>query len=49
MENRVSCKKPDCYKPEENNPYPLCVGNGNKECENCCLYVHMKGEGGYED
>ncbi len=32
-------ESPECFTPEENNPYPLCVGNGNEECGKCCLYV----------
>lgn len=27
----------ECFIPEENNPYPLCVGKGWKECEECQL------------
>lgn len=38
---------PDCYTPEPDNPYPLCIGNGKEECRQCCLYVYMEGEGGY--
>ena len=26
------------YKAEKDNPYPLCVGNDNADCENCCYY-----------
>ena len=37
--NREDDETPECFIPEENNPYPLCVGNGSKDCENCCLYV----------
>lgn len=32
-------KEPECFTPEENNPYPLCVGNGNERCKECCLYI----------
>lgn len=35
---------PDCYTPERDNPYPLCVGNGNAACEKCCLYTEMEAE-----
>lgn len=31
---------PDCYKPNT-NPYPLCIGNGNDYCKDCCLYENM--------
>ena len=30
-------EKPECYEPEKDNPYPLCVGTGRPECEECCL------------
>ena len=38
---------PKCFSPEPDNPYPLCIGNGSKDCNECCLYVHMKGEGDF--
>ena len=38
--------KADCFTPEPNNLYPLCVGNGSKECDKCCVYKDMKSEGG---
>lgn len=41
--------QPDCFTPEPDNPYPLCIGNGKEECRQCCLYVDMEGEGGYEE
>lgn len=28
---------PECFVPEQNNPYPLCVGRDKPECENCQL------------
>jgi hypothetical protein len=36
-------EKPVCYKPN-NDPYPLCVGNGSEECEKCCIYENMDEE-----
>lgn len=24
-----------CFLPEEHNPYPLCIGRGRTECEEC--------------
>ena len=45
---RQALTQPDCFTPEAANPYPLCIGSGKQECADCCLYVHMKGEGGYE-
>lgn len=45
---RQASTQPDCFTPEADNPYPLCIGSGKSECDDCCLYLHMKGEGGYE-
>lgn len=36
----------DCYTPND-NPYPLCKGNGSEKCEVCCWYENMKDDGGY--
>lgn len=33
---------PDCYTPEQDNPYPLCVGNGSAACKECSLYAEME-------
>lgn len=33
---------PPCYIPEEENPYPLCVGNGSDECEQCMIYAELE-------
>lgn len=35
---------PDCYTPEQDNPYPLCIGNGSGACGECCLYAEMEAE-----
>ena len=40
--NEKEGKEPRCFTPEENNPYPLCVGRGLEKCENCCLYADYK-------
>lgn len=45
-EYRRQIGKADCFTPEPNNLYPLCVGNGSKECDKCCVYKDMKSEGG---
>ncbi len=34
-------EKPLCYDPEPDNPYPLCVGNGGRDCEHCAYYIHL--------
>lgn len=39
MNDKVNEEKEDCFIPEENNPYPLCIGRGLKECEECQVYV----------
>lgn len=35
MENN----KPECFTPEENVCYPLCVGEDNKKCKDCNLHI----------
>ncbi len=30
---------PECFEPEKDNPYPLCVGSDKEECKHYCLYV----------
>lgn len=30
---------PDCYTPEPDHPYPLCIGNGGAMCESCSFYA----------
>lgn len=47
MEN-IKKGSPGCFNPQPNNPYPLCIGDKDKDCENCCLYINMKGEGGLD-
>lgn len=32
-------EKPECYKPEKDTPYPLCIGAQKEECICCCLYI----------
>lgn len=27
----------ECFVPEQNNPYPLCIGQDKPECETCQL------------
>jgi len=42
-----------CYRPEKDNPYPLCLGAENpqdfalNDCETCNLYCDFE-EGSYE-
>ena len=33
-------ERPECYIPN-NEPYPLCIGNGSEICKDCCLYEYM--------
>lgn len=37
---REEADRPSCYTPND-NPYPLCVGNGSEECKYCCIYGNM--------
>jgi len=39
---------PECFKPEKDNPYPLCIGNRKEECKKCCLYVDWELEYGQD-
>lgn len=39
--------KPECFSPEADNPYPLCVGKGLPECENCQLWEKWEPEDPY--
>lgn len=39
-------KPSDCFQPEPDNPYPLCVGGGEEKCRRCCLYIDMESKGG---
>lgn len=43
MREEINAKyeKPDCYEPEKDNPYPLCVGKGKEECNACCLWADL--------
>lgn len=29
---------PTCFMPEEDNPYPLCVGDKSRDCKHCYLW-----------
>lgn len=40
--------KPSCYIPN-NNPYPLCKGNGSILCPDCNLYEDMDESKFYKD
>lgn len=33
-----------CYLPEQNNPYPLCVGRGMAACAHCCIWADYEPE-----
>lgn len=45
--NKADDKKPECFIPEKDVAYPLCIGNRSEECKQCCLYRDMEDEGGY--
>lgn len=40
-------KEDECFIPEPDNPYPLCIGRGKPECEDCCRYVHYEDKPGH--
>ena len=37
----------ECYTPEENNPYPLCIGGKLPECVNCQLRADWEPDAPY--
>lgn len=39
--------KGDCFIPEENNPYPLCIGRGLPQCEDCQVRVDWEPDDPY--
>lgn len=39
--NPSDASTPECFVPEEDNPYPLCVG-GKEKCKDCCVYAHYE-------
>lgn len=39
-------KDKECFTPEPDNPYPLCVGQGKPECGGCCWYMHYEDKPG---
>lgn len=39
--------EPNCFKPN-NNAYPLCDGNGSKECETCSFWEELEPDDLYE-
>lgn len=49
MKNRNLKKNsyPECFDPEANIVYPLCVGNKSKNCEQCYLYTDYEPEDMY--
>lgn len=35
---------PGCFEPEKDTVYPLCIGNGKKQCDYCALFVDLEPE-----
>ena len=42
-----SFERPECFIPEKDNPYPLCIGRKVLMCENCQLRVDWEPEDPY--
>lgn len=40
-------KYPDCFVPEKDNPYPLCIGRKLPECKDCQLRADWESEDPY--
>ncbi len=38
---------PECFEPEKNNAYPLCIGKDKPECEECQLRADWEPEDPY--
>ena len=38
---------PECFEPEKDNVYPLCIGKGKPECEECQLRADWEPEDPY--
>lgn len=43
----MEIKKPECFTPEQNVGYPLCIGQNKPECEGCNLFVDYENEEEY--
>lgn len=41
----TTSESPSCFSPND-SAYPLCIGNGQPECQKCCLFENMDDEGG---
>ncbi len=44
MEDKKKYEHPKCFLPEKGNPYPLCIGQGKPECEECQLRADWEPE-----
>lgn len=38
---------PDCFIPEEDDGYPLCIGRGLEKCEDCQLRADYEADDQY--
>lgn len=47
MELKVKENKCECYIPEKDNPYPLCVGQDLEKCEDCQIRADWEPEDPY--
>jgi hypothetical protein len=47
-DRQEEARRPKCYTPN-NDPYPLCKGNGSEDCQFCCLYEGMPEDQFYDD
>ena len=47
MEDKKKYEHPKCFLPEKGNPYPLCIGQGKPECEECQLRADWEPEDPY--
>lgn len=47
MTDNKNYKTPECFLPEEGDPYPLCIGQGMPGCEECQLREDWEPEDPY--
>ncbi len=40
-------ERPECFTPEKDNPYPLCIGRESSMCEECQLRADWEPEDQY--
>ena len=47
MKETKTYDPPECFTPEPDNPYPLCIGKDMKRCKKCQLWAEWEPEDPY--